>query len=126
MTDAAESIGPTTLPSAEARKWAMICHLSALVGLLGNGIGFVLGPLIVWLLKKEEDPFIDEQGKEAVNFQLTMMIAAIISGILMLILIGFLLITIVVAMMIIFPIIGGVKANAGEHYRYPLTIRFIK
>jgi len=126
MTDAAESIGPTTLPSEEARKWAMIVHLVALVGLLGNGIGFVLGPLVVWLMKKEEDPFIDEQGKESLNFQITMMIAALISGALMLILIGFLLIAIVAAMMIIFPIIGAVKANAGEHYRYPLTIRFIK
>ena len=126
MTDAAESIGSTTLASEEARKWAMICHLVALVGLLGNGIGFVVGPLVVWLLKKDEDPFIDEQGKEAVNFQITMMIAALISVALMLILIGFLLITIVGAMMIIFPIIGASKANAGEHYRYPLTIRFIK
>jgi uncharacterized Tic20 family protein len=126
MTDAAESIGPTTLPSEEARKWAMICHLVALVGLLGNGIGFVIGPLVVWLLKKDEDPFIDEQGKESVNFQITMMIAALISVGLMLILIGFLLITIVLAMMVIFPIIGAMKANAGEHYRYPLTIRFIK
>ena len=104
----------------------MICHLIALVGLLGNGIGFVIGPLVVWLMKKEEDPFIDEQGKEAVNFQITMMIAAAISAALMLILIGFLLIAIVAALMIIFPIIGGIKANAGEHYRYPLTIRFIK
>jgi uncharacterized Tic20 family protein len=125
MTDAAESIGPTTLPSEEARKWAMICHLVALVGLI-SGIGFVIGPLVVWLLKKDEDPFIDEQGKESVNFQITMMIAALISVGLMLILIGFLLITIVLAMMIIFPIIGAMKANAGEHYRYPLTIRFIK
>lgn len=126
MTDAAEAIGHSSIPSQEARKWAMICHLVALVGLLGNGIGFVLGPLIVWMLKKDEDPFIDEQGKEAVNFQITMMIAAIISGILMLVLIGFLLITIVAAIMIIFPIIGAIKANDGVHYRYPLTIRFIK
>lgn len=123
MTDFAES---TAIPSADARKWAMFCHLAALVGLLGNGIGFVLGPLIVWQIKKDEDPFIDEQGKESVNFQLTMFIAAIISGILMLVLIGFLLIAIVAALMIIFPIIGAIKANEGEHFRYPLTIRFIK
>lgn len=119
MTDAAESIGPSTLPSEDARKWAMICHLVALVGL-------VIGALVVWLLKKDEDPFIDEQGKESVNFQITMMIAALVSVALTLILIEFLLITIVVAMLITLPIIGGMKANAGEHYRYPLTIRFIK
>jgi uncharacterized Tic20 family protein len=126
MTDFAESAGSTTNPSPDARKWAMFCHLAALVGLLGNGIGFVLGPLIVWLVKREEDAFIDDQGKEAVNFQLTMFIAAIISGLLMLIVIGFLLIAIVAALMIIFPIIGATKANEGELYRYPLTIRFIK
>jgi len=50
----------------------MVCHLAALVGLLGNGIGFLLGPLVVWLFKKEDDPFIDEQGKEAVSFQIIM------------------------------------------------------
>ena len=111
---------------AEANKWAMICHIVALVGLFGNGIGFVVGPLIVWLVKKEEDPFIDEQGKEAVNFQITMFIALIISGILCLVLIGFVLLFLVFIFMVVFPIIAAIKANEGTHYRYPMTIRFIK
>ena len=51
----------------EARKWAALCHAVALVGLVGNGIGFLLGPLVVWLIKKEDHPFIDEQGKEALK-----------------------------------------------------------
>jgi uncharacterized Tic20 family protein len=104
----------------------MICHLAALVGLLGNGIGFLLGPLIVWLMKKDDDPFVDEQGKEAVNFQLTMFLAAIVSAVLILVLIGAFLLMIIAVLMIIFPIIGGLKAKEGEHYRYPLTIRFLK
>lgn len=82
----------------DARNWARGCHLIALVGLPGNGLGFVVGPLIVWLVKREDHPFIDEQGKDSVSFQITMIGA----------------------------IIAGVKAANGEHWRYPLTIRFIK
>ena len=110
----------------EARKWATIVHLIALVGLLGNGIGFLLGPLIVWLLKREDHPFIDGQGKEAVNFQITMHIAMLISGVLTLIIVGFVLLAIIGLLMIIFPIIAASKADKGEHYRYPLTIRLIQ
>lgn len=110
----------------EARRWAMITHLSALVGLLGNGIGFLLAPLIVWLIKKDLDPFVDDQGKEAVNFQITMFIAAVIALILSFVLIGIPLLIIIGLMAVIFPIIAAIKANDGNHYRYPLTIRFLK
>ncbi|NIM52490.1 MAG: DUF4870 domain-containing protein [Gemmatimonadales bacterium] len=104
----------------------MICHIVALVGLIGNGIGFLVAPLIVWLIKKEDHPFIDEQGKEAVNFQITMFIAGFVSVILILVLIGIFLLFLVLLAMIIFPIIAAVKANDGEHYRYPFALRFIK
>jgi len=114
------------LSPREARKWAMICHLMALVGLLGNGIGFLVGPLIVWLIKKEDDPFIDEQGKEAVNFQITMFIAAFVSGLLILVAIGIVLLIVVGILMTVFPIVAAIRANEGEHYRYPLSIRFIE
>jgi len=123
MTD---TVPPTGTLSRDARKWAMLCHLVALVGLLGNGIGFLVGPLAVWLIKKEDDPFIDEQGKEAVNFQITMLIAALASALLILLLIGIVLLVVVGLMMIILPIIAAIQANEGTHYRYPLTIRFIK
>jgi uncharacterized Tic20 family protein len=108
-----------------SQKWAAICHLSALVGLLGNGIGFFLAPLIVWLIKRQDNPFIDEQGKEAVNFQITMLLAAAVSALLMLVLVGFILIAIVGILMVVFPIIAAVKASEGEHYRYPISIRLI-
>ena len=110
----------------EARKWAMICHLSALIGLLGNGIGFLLAPLVIWLVKREDHPFIDEQGKEAVNFQITMFLALFVSALLALVLIGFVLMVIIAFLMIIFPIIGAIKASDGESYRYPLSLRLIK
>jgi uncharacterized protein len=110
----------------EARRWAAICHLSALVGLLGNGIGFVLAPLVIWLIKRNDHPFIDEQGKEALNFQITMFLAAIISALLMFLLVGFILLPLVMLAMIVFPIIAAMRASEGTHYLYPLAIRFIK
>jgi uncharacterized Tic20 family protein len=110
----------------DARKWAMLCHLSALIGVLGNGVGFVLGPLVVWLLKKEDHPFIDQQGKEALNFQITMFIVLFICAILSLVVIGIFFLLIVGLLMCILPIVGAIKANDGVDYRYPIAIRFIK
>jgi len=110
----------------DARQWAMICHLIALSGLLGNGIGFLIGPLVVWLIKREDHPFIDKQGKEAVNFQITMLIVLFIAVILCLVVIGFLFLFIIPLVMTIFPIIAAVRANRGEDYSYPFSIRFIK
>lgn len=104
----------------------MACHLAALVGFLGNGIGFVLGPLAVWLIKRNDHPFIDEQGKEALNFQITMFIALIISALLALVVVGFVLLAILGLAEIILPILAGIRANEGKHFRYPFTIRLIR
>ncbi len=112
--------------SGDAGTWAMLCHLAALVGFLGNGVGFIVGPLIVWLIKRGEDPFIDEQGKEALNFQITMFIAFLIAGLLVLIVIGVVLLPILGLLEIVLPIIAGIKANNGEHYRYPFAVRLIQ
>ena len=106
--------------------WAMISHIVALSGLLGNGIGFVLGPLLVWLLKREDHPFINEQGREAVNFQLSMLLYIVIGVLLILVVIGIPILIVLGILAVVFPIIAAVKANNGEHYRYPLTIRFLK
>jgi len=110
----------------EVRKWAMICHIIALVGLLGNGIGFLVGPLVVWLVKREDHPFIDQQGKEAINFQITAFIALFASALLTLLVVGFGLLLIVGLAMTIFPIVAAIKANRGEDYRYPISIRFVR
>jgi len=82
--------------------------------------------LIIWQIKKNEHPFMDEQGKEAVNFQISMLIYGIIAGLLCFACVGFVLVPAVVIVDVIFLLIAAVKANNGEHYRYPLTIRFIK
>jgi len=123
MTETTDAAG--TLPQ-EARKWATICHLSALVGLMGNGVGFLLAPLIVWLIKRDEHPFIDAQGKDAVNFQLTMFLALLVGAILALVLIGFVVMLVAGVLMTVLPIVAAVKSNRGESYSYPLTIRFIR
>ena len=117
----------------DARMWAMICHLGGLGGLLPivPAIGSVIAPLIIWQVKKDEDPFIDEQGKEAVNFQISMLLYALAGSVVCAITcIGAVLIPVVIAVVAIFDLvfllIAAVKANDGHHYRYPLTIRFIK
>ncbi len=112
-------------PDKDARLWGMFCHLTAFSGYV-IPFGSVFGPLIIWLIKKDEMPFVDDQGKESLNFQLTMLIAVIISAILMFVVIGFLLLGVLIIFQIIVVIIASIKANEGVRYRYPYTIRFIK
>jgi len=103
----------------------MFAHLSALAGLVVP-FGALLGPLIVWQLKKDEMPFVDDQGKESLNFQITVALALLLSAALTLVLIGFLLLPIVAAAALVLTIIGGIKANDGQAYRYPFALRLIK
>lgn len=109
-----------------ANTWAMFCHLSALALFIGVPFGNIIAPLIIWLIKKDEFAFVDEQGKESLNFQISMTIYGAISGILCIILIGLVLLPIVLVADIVLIIIAAVKVNEGESYRYPFTIRFIK
>ncbi|MBU6403345.1 MAG: DUF4870 domain-containing protein [Pseudomonadota bacterium] len=102
----------------------MFTHLSALFGLV-SGLGFILGPLVLWLIKKDQMPLVNEAGKEAVNFQFTMLIACLVSWVLVFLLIGFLLIPLVVVFDVVMSIIAAVQTSNGTRYRYPLTIRFI-
>ena len=116
---------PIPMSESDARMWAMLAHLSALTGLI-TVIGSLAGPIIVWQIQKDKSAFVDYHGKEAVNFQITMAIAFAVSFVLMFIIIGVFLISIVGIVWLVFTIIAGVKANNGEYYRYPLTVRFIK
>jgi uncharacterized protein len=105
--------------------WPMLCHLSALVALIGVPFGQILGPLIVWLIKKDQNPEVDQHGKEALNFQISMTIYGLVAGVLMLVLVGFVLLIAVIVVDIVLTIIAAVRASNGEFYRYPFTIRFI-
>jgi uncharacterized Tic20 family protein len=111
-------------PSAEERQWAMFAHLAALSGLI-IPFGSIIGPLVIWLIKKDTMPFVNDQGKEALNFNITVAIAAIVCWLLMLVLIGFLLLPALVILWLVFVIIGTIKANEGSAYRYPFTLRLV-
>ncbi len=108
---------PSIRSNAQERQMAMFAHL-------GGIFGFLI-PLLIWLLKKDESRFVDDQGKEAVNFHLTMMIGHFLGGLTICFTFGALNLAVWV-LTLVFGILGGVAANKGEVYRYPLNIRFIK
>ena len=112
------------VPSAEERQWAMFAHLSALVGVI-IPLGSIIGPLVIWLIKKDTMPFVNDQGKEALNFNITVGIAAIVGWILCFILIGFLVLAVLAIGWLVFVIIATIKANEGTTYRYPFTLRLV-
>lgn len=115
--------GPVTDPNA--RTWGMIGHLSALAGYV-IPLGNIIGPLIVWQIKKTEIPFAADQAKEALNFQIAVTILAVICIALMCLFIGFILLPIVGIGALVFMIIAAIAANKGEYYRYPFSIRLVK
>ncbi len=110
--------------SKDERMWGMLCHLGALAG-FAFPFGNVIVPLVIWMVKKEDMPFVDDQGKESLNFQITVAIAMAVCFLLSFILIGFLLMPIVGIIALVLVIIAGIKANEGERYRYPWAIRLL-
>jgi uncharacterized Tic20 family protein len=122
---------------AEQRQWAMFAHLSAIVGGVvtagwAGSIGCFLGPLVIWLMKKETMPFVDDQAKEALNFNITVGIVFLVLFLLTLgtlglgiLLTGPLMIIIGIAWLV-FTVIAAIKANDGVSYRYPFTLRLVK
>lgn len=97
-----------------------------MLGLVTAGWLCFLGPLVIWLVKKDTMPFAADQAKEALNFNITVMIAAAISWILMFVLIGILLLVVLAVAWLVFTVIAAIKANEGVVYRYPFTLRLIK
>ncbi|MBS1811987.1 MAG: DUF4870 domain-containing protein [Acidobacteria bacterium] len=112
--------------SKDDRNWALICHLSGLAGFTGIPFANVIAPLIIWMMKKDQSWFVNDQGKEAVNFQISLTIYVIIAAILIILLIGIPLLFVLGIGGLILMIVAAMKANEGVTYRYPLTIRFIK
>jgi uncharacterized protein len=123
------SIGPETTTietNKDARLWGSLCHLAGVAGLVMPFLGNIIGPLVLWMIKKDEFTFVREQGKEAVNFQISMSIYMAASLLTLLCGIGFVIAPAVGLFDLIMLIIATVKSNEGVAYRYPLTIRFIK
>jgi len=116
----------TSTTSSNVRTWNVLCHASALAGFFVPWAGHILGPLIVWLAKRGDAPEIDEQGKESLNFQISMLIYNLIAGVLCLVLIGFVILGILHILNLVLVIVASIQASEGRLYRYPITIRLIK
>jgi len=121
----------------QARIWGMLCHLIALLGLIGIPFANLVGPLVVWLFKRKTYPFVDKQGKESLNFQISMTLYIILAAApsiayyslfaaASIIKIWMLPLWILAAINLLLVFIAAVRANSGEIYRYPFTIRLIK
>ena len=105
-------------PSQDDRNLAMIAHL---LGIISS----FLGALIIWIIKKDESPFVAQEAKEALNFQITLFITHVIAGALIFVVIGLLLVPLVWVVNIVFSIMGAMSASKGQGYRYPFAIRLI-
>lgn len=123
---------PESPANAEEKQWAMFGHLSSLLGLFTGGVGNIVGPLVIWLVKKDTLPFAGDQAKEALNFNITLLIIGVV-------LLGITMITFGIGAILTLPlglllclawliltIMAAVKANEGVAYRYPFTLRLIK
>ncbi|MFN2556566.1 MAG: DUF4870 domain-containing protein [Nitriliruptorales bacterium] len=114
---------PSGLPN-EVRNWALAAHLSAFAG-AWMALAF-LGPLVVWLMKRDDHPFIAMHAKEALNFNLSVLLYAVVGFLLVFVLVGFLLLPLIGLMWLVLTIIAAIRASNGEPYRYPLTIRLVR
>ena len=111
---------------ANQRTWAAFIHASALLGVFFHFPGHLLGPLILWLVKRDDAPELDAHGKEAVNFQISMLIYNAIAAVFCLVLVGFFFLAVLWVLNAVLVIIAAIKASDGEFYRYPMTIRFLQ
>ena len=112
------------LPSKTERTWGMLCHISTFSGMI-IPFGNILAPLIIWLIKKDDLVFVNDQGKEVLNFQISMIIYLFISILLCFILIGIPILISLIIFNLIVTIVAAVSANDGKYYRYPISIKFI-
>jgi hypothetical protein len=112
-------VDPQDVPS-DSRGWAAAAHLFPLVGV------YVLGALFIWLIKRDEDLFVEFHSREALNFQLSMMIYGFVSALLIIVFIGIVLLLALAIYSFVMAIVAGIKAASGELYRYPLTMRMVK
>jgi len=115
-------------PNKDARMWAMFCHLGGFAGLLPIApvFGSIIVPLVIWQIKKDDFEFVDKHGREAVNFQISILIYSLVAGLLCFACVGVVLLPAVYVFDLVFLLIAAIRANDGREYSYPLTIQFIK
>lgn len=116
---------PQQLQTPDQKQMGMFLHLSQLANFILPPAGIVV-PIIIWQIKKDEMPALDAHGKMVVNWMISSLIYGIVSAFLALFIVGFFLLLALGILGIVFPIVGGIKANNGEYWEYPLTIKFLK
>jgi hypothetical protein len=116
---------PPLDPERQTRQWAMLLHLSQLLGFLVP-LGGLVAPVLIWQLKKDALPGLDAHGKVVLNWVISELIYILAASLLVLVVIGAPLLIVLLVLGAVFPIIGAVKANDGELWRYPLSIEFLK
>ncbi len=124
MTDA--NTAPVPGLTENERTWGMLAHLSALVGVVVPLFGCVLGPLLVWLGRRDQSSFVEGQAKEALNFNISVFLALIVCSLLMLVFIGFVLGAALFIAWLVMTLIAAIKASEGIAYRYPFSLRLVK
>jgi uncharacterized Tic20 family protein len=115
----------SAMDAKQERTYAMFCHLGALSGFVVP-FGSIIVPLVLWLIKKDSSPFIDMHGRESLNFQISLLVYSLIAAVLILFIVGIFLLALLWIFNLVVVIIAGIRAESGEQFRYPLTIRFIK
>jgi uncharacterized Tic20 family protein len=123
--DSVSTPAATGIPTQDERTWGMLAHLTAFAGFIVP-LGNVIGPLIVWLVKRDQSAFVADQGKEALNFNISVVGAAIICALLVFVFIGILLGVALFIFWLTMTIVAAIKASEGVRYRYPFAVRLVK
>jgi len=114
------------VPTQDERTWGMLAHIAAFALFLVPLFGCALGPLVVWLIKRDQSQFVNDQGKESLNFNISFLLASCVCGALVFVFIGILLGVALFFYWLAMTIVAGIKASEGVRYRYPFTLRLIK
>ena len=126
MSDPNSTPASGAVPTENERTWGMLAHLSALVGLVIPLIGNVLGPLLVSIARSDQSAFVAAHAKEALNFNISVTLAAVLCALLMLVFIGILLGSALFIAWLVMTLIAAIKASEGGAYRYPFSLRLVK
>ena len=125
MSDPNSTAASGAAPTENERTWGMLAHLSALVGLVIPLIGNVLGPLVVSIARSDQSTFVAAHAKEALNFNISVTLAALLCTLLMLVFVGFLLGSALFIAWLVMTLIAAIKASEGAAYRYPFSLRLV-
>jgi uncharacterized Tic20 family protein len=126
MSEPSDTPAPSAAPTENERTWGMLAHLSALAGVVVWLLGCVLGPLAVYLTRRDQSEFVADHAREALNFNITVALAAIVCMALMVVFVGFILGTALFIGWLVLTLIAAIRASEGERYRYPLSLRLVK